>query len=188
MLLFNFVLYLLWLTDFLFELTSPLPFGLIFIEKGKRRRNTELEDDAGLWALISIKPKQKRKLNAASLSTMHIVYSIHPEISSQVYNYLMWSDFEIYSLSRKNLTFLTVTHLVKGEKLGKLYHTWIGSSEEPIDPPVIYRTVTRKDISRLSHNGIIVKLCFTWAMHQYLWVKKKKKKKHTIHSIKELMI
>ena len=86
--------------------------------------------------------------------------------------YLMWSDFEIYSLSRKNLTFLTVTHLVKGEKHGKLYHTWIGSKEEPIDPPVIYRTVTRKDISRLSHSGIIVKLCFTWAMHQYLWVKK----------------
>lgn len=77
------------MTDFLFELTSPLPFGLIFIEKGKRRKNTELEDDAGLWALISIKPKQKRKLNAVSLSTMHIVYSAHSEISSQVYNSLM---------------------------------------------------------------------------------------------------
>lgn len=42
-----------------------------------------------------------------------------------------------------------------------------GSNEEPIDPLVIYRTVTRKDISRLSYSGIIVKLCFT----TYAWPK-----------------
>ena len=61
-----------------------------------------------------------------------------------------------------------------------------GSNEEPVDPLVIYRSVTRKNISRFSYSGIIVKLCFTtyaWPKYEiYLGhapvsVGKKKKKK-----------